>query len=103
MRSTKQYDAPHYRPGSWRRLGLGVLGFAAVLFFFTRGVTPPGVFGDVVRHNRAEAIDATPYFYSEVENIVELQAGLDKWWSSRDSAECIPPVTQDSIVTSPTD
>jgi hypothetical protein len=78
-------DIQQRRPRSWRRFGLGVLGFTGVLFLFTRGVTPPGVCGDVIRHNRAAAIDATPYFYTEVENIVELQAGLDTWWPGSDS------------------
>jgi hypothetical protein len=60
--------------------------FIGVVFCFTLGVTPPGPFGDVVRHNQAKAIDATPYFYSEVESMVELQAGLDEWWNKPDSA-----------------
>jgi hypothetical protein len=67
-------------PASWSRFFIGVFGLVAVVFFFTRGATPPGVFGEVIRHNRAAAIDATPLFYSEVENIVEIQAGLAEWW-----------------------
>ncbi len=85
MPSIKQDIKDHRRAKSWGRFALGVFGLAAALFLFTRGVTPPGVLGDVMRHNQVKAIDATPYFYTEVENIVELQAGLDAWWPGSDS------------------
>jgi len=77
------------------------------VYFFTRGVTPPGVFGDVIRHNRAAAIDATPLFYSEVENIVEIQAGLAEWWDRTDTASAatmkISETARDSAHTAGTD
>ncbi|MFC1475645.1 hypothetical protein ACFLQW_01430 [Candidatus Zixiibacteriota bacterium] len=99
MPSNKDNRPDHRRPKSWGRLALGILGLAGVLFFFTSGVTPPGVCGDVVRHNRANTIDATPYFYSEVENIVELQAGLDQWWLNGDSAKSKVIGKADSTIT----
>lgn len=96
MHSGKDDIQNHRTPGSWGRFAVCVFGFAAVLFFFTRGVTPPGVFGEVVRHNRAGAIDATPYFYTEVENIVELQAGIEQWWSKTDTMNSITTWMTDS-------
>ncbi|MEW5923024.1 MAG: hypothetical protein AB1746_03465 [Candidatus Zixiibacteriota bacterium] len=61
-----------------RLLKFGI-GFAAILAFYliiAAGATPPGICGEVLRHNRANNIDASPLFYSEVENIRELQAAV---------------------------
>ena len=85
MRCSNQNTTGHRRRGSWGRFVVCVVAFIGVIFFFTKGATPPGAFGTVVRHNQAKAIDATPYFYSEVENIIELQAALDEWWKKPDS------------------
>lgn len=56
------------------------LGLAVIFIFYliiAAGATPPGICGEVLRHNRANNIDASPLFYSEVENIRELQAAVD--------------------------
>jgi hypothetical protein len=42
-----------------------LLGFA---FLLSRGYTPPGAAGEVFRHNQRNDIDATPLFYTEVED-----------------------------------
>ncbi len=44
--------------------------------FFASGYTSPGPAGDVLRHNQACDIDASPLFYTEVENMHELEQGL---------------------------
>jgi hypothetical protein len=36
------------------------------------GATPPGVCGEVLRHNQANQIDASALFYSDVENMDAL-------------------------------
>jgi len=55
-------------------IGLTLLGgFAALIM---TGLTPPGVAGEVVRHNRTMHIDASPLFYSEVEHMSELEQGV---------------------------
>ncbi|MCP4631718.1 MAG: hypothetical protein GY855_02245 [candidate division Zixibacteria bacterium] len=50
-------------------LSLGVI-------FFSSGLFPPGIAGDVLRHNKACDIDASPLFYTEVENMTELEDGI---------------------------
>jgi hypothetical protein len=54
----------------------GLLLLCAIVLFFASGFTPPGVMGEVLRHNQAADIDASPLFYSEVENMAELEVGL---------------------------
>jgi hypothetical protein len=60
--------------------GLKFLAGCAVLtgavWFFSTGYTPPGIFGEVLRHNQANQIDASPFFYGDVENMTELEEGL---------------------------
>jgi hypothetical protein len=60
----------------WLRffIGLALLGIS--IAFFASGPTPPGIAGEVLRHNREHDIDASPLFYSEVENMHELEEGL---------------------------
>lgn len=56
---------------------LGGLTILILMFvFFSSDYTPPGVFGEVLRHNRQNNIDASPLFYSEVENMSELEQGV---------------------------
>ena len=44
--------------------------------FFASGYAPPGVWGKVLRHNQEMKIDASPFFYGDVENMTELENGL---------------------------
>jgi hypothetical protein len=72
------------RSGGWIRFLAGLallLGFA---FLLSRGVAPPGPLGEVVRHNLLHGIDATPLFYTEVEDSMAfdysrlfIEPGLD--------------------------
>ena len=61
---------------SWLRFCVGLCGLALMVLFFSSGITPPGICGEVLRHNQKCDIDASPLFYSEVENMSELEAGL---------------------------
>ncbi|UCE67696.1 MAG: hypothetical protein JSU85_06730 [Candidatus Zixiibacteriota bacterium] len=60
----------------WLRFFIGLLILTGIFAFFSSGYSPPGVFGEVLRHNRACSIDASPLFYSEVENMAELEKGV---------------------------
>jgi len=55
-------------------IGLALLGGPTALLM--SGVTPPGPAGELLRHNREHRIDASPLFYSEVENMAQLEAAL---------------------------
>lgn len=69
---------PRNRLRAWfKLLGGSLLLFLAVLFFAS-GYSPPGVFGEVLRHNQEYQIDASPLIYSDVENMQELEEGLQK-------------------------
>jgi len=60
----------------WIEFFIGLVLLAMMVVFFSSGYTPPGIFGEVLRHNRACSIDASPLFYSEVENMDELERGV---------------------------
>ena len=51
-------------------LGAGILILAAM--FFMSGFTPPGILGEVIRHNQELNIDASPFFYGDIENFSEI-------------------------------
>jgi len=54
----------------------GLVVLAAMVLFFSSGYTFPGVFGEVIRHNQEHQIDASPFFYGDVENMAEYEAGV---------------------------
>lgn len=56
----------------WLKLIAGtiLLGLLALTLF--SGYTPPGVLGEVIRHNRDINLDASPFFYNDVENMTEI-------------------------------
>jgi len=58
----------------WIRFLLGLTLLAVFVAFFASGYSPPGVFGEVLRHNQEHDIDASPLFYTEVENMHELES-----------------------------
>jgi hypothetical protein len=58
------------------RLIAGLVVLSAIVYFFASGYSPPGVFGEVLRHNQAEDIDASPLLYSEVEHMSDLEYGV---------------------------
>ena len=60
----------------WLRFVLAVAVLALFIGFVASGVTPPGVFGEVLRHNQAEDIDASPLIYTDVEHMQDLEKGV---------------------------
>jgi hypothetical protein len=49
-----------------------IIGLAALALFygiFASGLNPPGITGEVLRHNRANNINASPLWYRDVEEI----------------------------------
>jgi hypothetical protein len=66
------------RAKAWLRFFAGLVVFLAAVLFFSSGYSPPGIFGEVLRHNQANDIDATPLFYTEVEHMPVLENGVRK-------------------------
>ena len=64
------------RSKRWLRFIIGLVMFAVTVCFFASGYSPPGICGEVLRHNQAEDIDASPLLYSEVEHMAELEDGV---------------------------
>jgi hypothetical protein len=68
------------RPGERRRrltrFAVGLLTFALFTLFFMSGYSPPGILGEVLRHNQTNRIDASPYYYTDVENMSRLEQGV---------------------------
>ena len=63
-------------PNRLARLVCGLAILTLLVGLLISGVTPPGIAGEVLRHNRSAGIDASPLFYSEVEHMPELEASL---------------------------
>ncbi len=60
----------------WLKFLLGIFLLGGFVWFLSTGYTPPGILGEVIRHNQANQIDASPFFYGDVENMTELEEGL---------------------------
>ena len=58
------------------RFAVGLVLLAMFAGLFMSGFTPPGIAGEVVRHNRLHDIDASPLLYSEVEHMQQLEEGV---------------------------
>ena len=52
----------------WLRFTIGLILLLGFAYILSRGVSPPGVAGEVLRHNMRHGIDATPLFYTEIED-----------------------------------
>jgi len=70
------------RAGAWLRLIAGACIILLMAAVFSSGYTPPGVLGEVIRHNREADIDASPFFYGDVENMLELIEDAERWWQN---------------------
>ena len=57
-------------PAAWARLAAGTMLLTFVVLLLMQGYAPPGPAGEVFRHNLANQIDATPFFYTEVESLM---------------------------------
>jgi len=60
----------------WLKFIFGLFILVGMIFFFASGYTPPGVCGEVLRHNQEYNIDASPIFYGDVENMSEYEDGI---------------------------
>lgn len=60
----------------WLRFLLAASLLALAVLFFASGYSPPGIAGEVLRHNQENDIDASPLLYSEVEHMDRLEAGV---------------------------
>jgi len=58
------------------RLFIGIMVITGLFLLAAYSSPPPDFAGEVVRHNILMEIDASPLFYSEVENFTELEHGL---------------------------
>ena len=57
---------------AWLKLFGGACVITGIAILFGSGLTPPGVCGEVTRHNQEADIDASPFFYGDVENMLDL-------------------------------
>jgi len=64
------------RAKGWLKFSVGLFLFMLFFGFFASGYTPPGIFGEVLRHNQANNIDASPLLYMEVEHMSDLEDGV---------------------------
>ncbi len=60
----------------WLKFLGGLIALALIVAFFSSGYSPPGICGEVLRHNQQNNIDASPLLYSEVEHMSELEKGV---------------------------
>jgi CDP-diglyceride synthetase len=76
-------------PGKrWLRFLVGLISLSLFAGFFASGYSPPGICGKVLRHNQEYGIDASPLLYSEVENMAELERGVQQLRrKARDAAQ----------------
>ncbi|NQS98577.1 MAG: hypothetical protein HQ591_08990 [candidate division Zixibacteria bacterium] len=63
----------HSKLLSWVKFVFGLALMAGIFSWLGYGSAPPGV----VSHNLEAGIDATPIWYMEVENMAELEAGVE--------------------------
>jgi len=69
----------------WLRFAIGLSLLGGVIILGVAGVTPRGAAGEIIRQDQDSSIDATPLFYSEVENMAELETRLEEWWMTGSS------------------
>ena len=84
----------------WVRFLIGLTALALFIAFFASGYSPPGVLGEVLRHNQQYDIDASPLFYSEVENMQELEAELRELMGSSSAEHTCTSSRSDSTIPS---
>lgn len=64
------------RLSAWAKFGVGLLLLLALALVLSKGFTPPGAAGTVLRHNQNLGLDATPLFYTEVEGFADFERDL---------------------------
>lgn len=65
----------------WIKFIAGLLIIGGMAAFFASGYTPPGVCGEVIRHNQQNNIDASPFFYGDVENFLEILTEAEQMYA----------------------
>jgi hypothetical protein len=63
-------------PKRLRRFFVGLIILAAFYAVLASGYTPPGICGEVLRHNMENDIDASPFWYMDLENMSEYEAAV---------------------------
>ena len=61
---------------NWLKFLFGLIMLIAFAGVLASGFTPPGICGEVLRHNQDYDIDASPFWYGDVENMQEYEAGV---------------------------
>ena len=55
---------------AWAKFVAGAMLLTCAVLLLMQGYAPPGPAGDVFRNNLENDIDATPFFYTEVESLM---------------------------------
>lgn len=84
------------RTKAWLKFSAGLVLFMIFFGFFASGYTPPGMFGEVLRHNQANNIDASPLLYMEVEHMSDLEDGVREMREEARKKAAV--ITTDSII-----
>lgn len=56
----------------WLKLLVGTILLGLLVLVLFSGYTPPGILGEVVRHNQEADVDTSPFFYGDVEKMTEI-------------------------------
>ena len=70
MHKTLQTNHNSRGPAAWAKLVAGTLLLTFIVLLLMQGYAPPGPAGEVFRNNLRNRIDATPFFYTEVESFM---------------------------------
>ena len=73
----------------WLKFVIGLIILTGMICFFSSGYAPPGNFGQVLRHNQEYNIDASPFFFGDVENMAEYEDGVKQMRKKADEANKI--------------
>ncbi len=88
-RNKKQADYKSAIQQRWLKFIFGLIILTGMICFFSSGYAPPGNFGQVLRHNQEYNIDASPFFFGDVENMSEYEEGVKQMRKKADEANRI--------------
>ncbi len=80
-------NSVRHRIVSWGKFTLGLALISGFYYILNTSQPPPGIAGEVLRHNLEQGIDANPLIYSDLDKMMELEEGLRNLLANRDSAE----------------
>lgn len=80
-----------------RRFVIGLIILAAFYTILASGYTPPGICGEVLRHNMENDIDASPFWYMDIENMWEYETAVAnlRQYRLRETADTLDSRTGD--------